>query len=240
MESVAFIACVNDEQLYRQSLVYLDALNKSNFSVEIIKVVSNYSLTSAYNEGMRRSKAHYKVYLHQDTFILEKDFLNRIDQVFKSNPSIGMIGVLGGRWLPFSNPRMLVWDCLEVYGGAYIPRLGRILWGKTPEKAFEWVTVIDGMLMITQYDLPWREDIINGFHFYDLSHSLEFWEKNLQVVVPRQEMPWCAHVCTINHNTDFYRLRDVFKQEYSRYLLNPSRKKNDRLWRVGGKIYRIK
>ncbi len=39
---------------------------------------------------------------------------------------------------------------------------------------YEQVRVIDGLIMVTQYDLPWREDLFLGWHFYDVSQCLEF------------------------------------------------------------------
>lgn len=36
------------------------------------------------------------------------------------------------------------------------------------------VTAIDGMFMATQYDISWREDLFDGWDFYDISQSCEF------------------------------------------------------------------
>ena len=36
---------------------------------------------------------------------------------------------------------------------------------------------IGGLIMITQYDIPWRDDIFDGWHFYDASQSIEFIRK---------------------------------------------------------------
>jgi len=57
------------------------------------------------------------------------------------------------------------------------------------------VAVADGFLLATQADLPWREDLFPGWHFYDASQCLEFWKSGLKVVVPHQREPWCLHDC---------------------------------------------
>lgn len=248
MQSVAFITCVDNELLYRRCLNHINALDKESFQVEVVKVVNNRSLAAAYNEGMRRSKAKYKVYLHQDTFILEGNFLHYIHHFFKTDPLIGMIGMLGGRWLPADSPRMLVENCLQTYGCvykvdgfAYIPQFAVSLWGGVEQRPYEWVTVIDGMIMITQYDFPWREDIIDGFHFYDLSQSLEFWKRNYKVIVLRQVTPWCAHICSRGYNNpEFLRLQEVFRREYRRYLSTSSRPVVNAAMRYKGKRFQFK
>ena len=44
---------------------------------------------------------------------------------------------------------------------------------KNPEK-IESVSAISGVIMITQEDIIWREDIFKGVCFYDISQSIEF------------------------------------------------------------------
>ena len=40
--------------------------------------------------------------------------------------------------------------------------------------------------MATQYDVPWREDLFDGFDFYDVSQSFEFRKAGYTVGVPVQ------------------------------------------------------
>jgi hypothetical protein len=58
---------------------------------------------------------------------------------------------------------------------------------------YETVQVVDGLLMVTQYDLPWREDLFQSWHFYDASQCMEFAKAGYTVAVPKQEKPWCLH-----------------------------------------------
>ena len=55
------------------------------------------------------------------------------------------------------------------------------------------VQAIDGMLMVTKDDVPWREDLFDGWDFYDSSQSFEFTRRGYKIVVPEQKKPWCAH-----------------------------------------------
>jgi hypothetical protein len=226
MISVAFITCVNNQSIYEQCLAYLARLDKQGFSVEYIPVQDSVSITRAYNRAMSVCTAKYKVYLHQDTFIVEPLFLQHIHNIFSSDPSIGMIGLLGGRKMPGGEDKLLCWtECEEIYGNVYVPRADHHVRGILTSNPYEWVSVVDGFIMVTQYDLPWREDIINGFHFYDKSQSFEFWKKNYKVVVPRMENCWVYHLCSQNYDSEYYRLRKVFYGHYKQFLSPAERKR---------------
>ena len=72
----------------------------------------------------------------------------------------------------------------------------RMPWKSTipsKEEGFSKAQAVDGLLLATQYDLPWREDIFNGWHFYDISQCMEFMKAGYEVAVPWQESPWCDH-----------------------------------------------
>jgi len=159
---------------------------------------------------MRQSKARYKVYLHEDVLIVNRHFLRDILTIFR-NPHIGLIGMCGAKAIP---PSGLWWEYPETFGQVYHPDFSRILAMRQPQGLYEVVACIDGFIMITQYDLPWREDIIDGLHFYDLSHCMEFPRRGYQIAVPQQNKPWCCHISGGKRDAEFYRLRQDFLKEY--------------------------
>ena len=71
--------------------------------------------------------------------------------------------------------------------------------------------------MATQYDLPWREDLFQGWDFYDASQSVEFWKAGYKVVVPHMETPWCLHENDVLNLSQYERWRDIFLDEYESY-----------------------
>lgn len=83
---------------------------------------------------------------------------------------------------------------------------------------YEIVEAIDGLIMVTQFDIKWKEEIFDGLYFYDISQCLEFKKKGFQVVVPRQEKTWCIHDwgtevdSELQSETEKY--RKIFLQEY--------------------------
>lgn len=64
-EKIAFISAVNDEEMYEEALYYLKRLKISeNMQIEIIPIRGAKSMTEAYNQGMQKTDAKYKVYMH--------------------------------------------------------------------------------------------------------------------------------------------------------------------------------
>jgi hypothetical protein len=186
----SFIYCVNNEAQFQDSWRHVSALFvPPGFTVEQQAIRNAPNITAGYNQAMRNSQAKYKVYLHQDVQILNPIFIPEIHSLFTRYPSLGMLGVLGAKKLP---PNGVWWEAAQTYGKVIF--FGQTLESNTPVLAeFESVQAIDGLIIITQYDLPWREDIGLNWHFYEASQSLEFIKAGYLVGVPRQAQPWCAH-----------------------------------------------
>ncbi len=218
--TVCFITCVNDEEWYKESLLYLKHLNRpGGMAVEYVGVRGAVSMAVGYNEAMYRSNAKYKVYLHQDTLIVNRRFIEDILSIF-SDDSIGLLGVIGCRSLPNSG---IWWDGLRRYG--------RVLHAceaesvvdselKEPEGAYVDCEAVDGLLLATQYDIPWREDLFTGWHFYDVSQCREFQRRGYRVVVPNQTTDfWCIH-CPVEKPLapEYKQYQKIFLREYGAEL----------------------
>jgi hypothetical protein len=76
------------------------------------------------------------------------------------------------------------------------------------------VEAIDGLLMATQYDIPWRDDLFDKWDFYDVSQSLEFIRHGYKVVVPYMETPWCIHDDGFVNLKNYYEEREKLLKEY--------------------------
>ncbi|MCB2356978.1 glycosyltransferase [Clostridium estertheticum] len=217
---ILFITCVNDEVLYQKSLSYIKNLQvPDSIEIEIVAIRNAKSMTSAYNEAMLNSDSKYKIYLHQDVCIQNTNFIFNILDVFKSDLQIGLIGMVGAKIIPVSG----IWweDHLKV-GKVYDSHSGamELLNFNEIKDLYTVVKGIDGLIMITQYDLPWREDIFDGWHFYDLSQSVEFMRKEFKVVVPKQQTAWCIHDCGhVNTANGFDKYRNKFLDNYSKDIL---------------------
>lgn len=217
---IAFITCVTNQNLYQKSLSYINKLQvPKGIEIEIIPIRESKSITSAYNEAMQKSDSKYKVYLHDDVYIQNTNFISDILNIFNSDENIGLIGVAGAKIIPVSG----IWqeDHRKV-GKVFRSNRGciELLDYNEVTDLYTEVKGIDGLIMITQHDLLWRDDIFDGCHFYDLSQSVEFLKKGLKVVVAHQENAWCIHDCKdINPLGEFEVYRNKFLDTYSKDIL---------------------
>ncbi len=191
---VCFITCVNDEDWYSECLLYLKHLRLlDGMRAEYLPVRGASSMCSGYNQGMRESDAKYKVYLHQDTLVVNKDLVRDLLELF-SDETIGLVGVIGCRSLPRSG---VWWDGLRTYGRvlhACEPESVVDSQCRQPEGKYMELEAVDGLFLATQYDIPWREDLFTGWHLYDTSMCMEMRRRGRRVVVPNQsEDFWCIH-----------------------------------------------
>lgn len=213
---ISFIICTNNTDYFKECKRYLQELHiPDNFSTEVVSIENASSMTSGYNRGMKQSDARYKVYLHQDVFILNQNFIADTLQIFQQNEKIGMIGMVGTKRLPenacmWTTPlrtgalRSCVLNTVDDYFDLPV----------SPAKGFSYVQAVDGLLLMTQYDLPWREDLDLGWDFYDISQSLEFSRQGYRIAIPYQSTPWVLHDNGFLHLGGYHLARKNLLHEY--------------------------
>lgn len=194
-KKIDFIICTNKHVFLEECLYYLSLLHRpEGYEVRVLTNEGATSMTAGYNEAMKSSDASIKVYMHQDVFITNPNFLNEIIRIFESDSLIGMIGMVGYTKV---NMAGVMW--LE-------KRIGEVSWygqnqGDVPGKLhFDFdvnsdlneVAIIDGLMMITSKDIEWDERF-DGWDFYDASQSMRFLQKGYKVVVPSQKDTWVIH-----------------------------------------------
>ena len=217
---ICFISNVNDEDEYagcKQAISELEI--PSGYQVEILGVRHAASMTAGYQQAMESSHAKYKIYLHQDVFVINPTLIQDLLDLFIAHPEIGMIGLVGSSVLDAEQP---VWwkDWLTLYGTCYTRvetnKVVRNYYGGVIKRAYIEAAAIDGLFMATQYDVPWRSDLFHGWHFYDVSQSREFINAGYQVVVPHQDEPWVIHDCGLKTlDRSYYENMEIFKQNYT-------------------------
>jgi hypothetical protein len=222
MHKICFITCVTDEIYYKESLLYLQQLKlPSGMRAEFIAVRGAKSMTSGYNKAMGQSNAKYKIYLHQDVFLTNKNYVKSIEKLFRADKSIGLIGIAGCKKLPDSG---VWWQAIKKYGQvchSYEPESIRLTNYGSASQPYCMVQAVDGLLMATQYDIPWRDDLFMDWHFYDIAQSMEFQRQAYRVIVPHQTEPWCVHATGRKELGGTYQqYRQVFLCEYNKELLD--------------------
>lgn len=213
---ISFIIPVTNEQYLSECLFYISKLViPEEYSIDICEVYDAKSMTSAYNEAMQGNEAKYKIYMHQDVFLFNTSFLVELISAFTSRPDIGMIGVLGGCDIPQNGICYNAWNV----GNVYANNSERSIHIQHNEQNYlAEVEAIDGMLIATQYDLPWREDIFKNWDFYDVSQAFEFRRKGYRIGVLNSQVTWCMHDCGHSKLRDYYHECRLLRNEYKDFL----------------------
>lgn len=220
----AFILCTNNDTYLQECLYYLDRLIvPDGYETDVLTIYDAKSMTSGYNEGMASTDAKYKIYMHQDVFILNQNFLHDILTIFESDSSIGMIGMVG---YPVVSQSGFMWHerrfgATPLYGGNHAyPNADCSAYRYSFAKdGIEDVALIDGLMMITSQDLPWDDVTLKDWDFYDAFQSMNFLLNGYRVVVPVQTLPWFIHddgkiLSMWNYN----KYRKLFMEKYAKYL----------------------
>lgn len=213
---IEIITASNRKQYLDECVRYINSLRiPDGYEVSFTNITGAASMTAAYNEAMHSSDAKYKIYIHQDTFLIYPDMLWELLKIFKENPEIGMVGVLGGSSLDRDGIAWNAWNRGRTRAWNTAAELEINFQTEGGETAI--VDAIDGMFMATQYDIEWREDIIAGWDFYDISQSCEFIKKGYQVAVPYQREDWCLHDCGHSKLQNYDQARKIFCEAYREF-----------------------
>lgn len=227
-QKICFIICYNQDVYLEECLVYLQNLHvPDGFSTDLLTISDATSITQGYQMAMEESDAKYKIYMHQDVFILYPYFLDSLIQIFQLYSRIGMIGMVG---TPSFSPDYIMWSSQLVgshykdyyYNGKGVTTCDYRSYRYELNHGLSMMDVIDGFLMATAYDIPWRTDLLDGWHFYDVSQSFEFRRRGLKIAVPGQNYPWCLHDDGVAASLwDYNKYRKICMEEYPLSLLPP-------------------
>lgn len=199
-KKICFIICVNNQLYCDECIKYLNKLEvPDGFEVDLLTIQDAESMAKGYNEAMEASDAKYKIYLHQDTFIINTNFLYEIIDIFEKDSQIGGIGVVGGESF-LSND---VTRPNELYGNvitmnsyeSYISTKYKADYKKhiEIEDSYAGVGCIWSLLFATSVDLAWEELGENDWNYCTVIQSLKMKENGYKLVVPKQDKPWCIH-----------------------------------------------
>ena len=173
-EDIAFIFCANREDYVEEVAYYLSRQKLGAYKAAAYIVYNAQSMTQGYNAAMSISPAKIKIYIHQDTFIYDPDYTSALIEKL-SEGEYQMLGVAGSKWIPENG----VWfeaddkyKCMNLYQDFVLSVMPTFR--KERANAVCEEIVLDGVLLATAVDIPWRDDLFGHFHFYDVSQSLEF------------------------------------------------------------------
>ena len=186
-KKIAVIVARQGEELPAELLMSIRLLEQpAGFTMELVEVEGRAGMAAAYGQAMEASAAKYKVYIDERVRILDPHLLVRIVRLFEKHDDLGVLGVSGTKILP---PDGIAFHSTRRIGALRLAEEGRtVSWGRVLGEA-ENVLAVDGFLMATQVDLPWREDLFHGAAFFDAAQCLEFRRQGLRSAVVGQEEP---------------------------------------------------
>ena len=186
-KKIAVIVARQGEELPTELLMSIRLLEQpAGFTMELVEVEGRAGMAAAYGQAMEASAAKYKVYIDERVRILDPHLLVRIVRLFEKHADLGVLGVSGTKILP---PDGIAFHSTRRIGALRLAEEGRtVSWGRVLGEE-ENVLAVDGFLMATQVDLPWREDLFYGAAFFDAAQCLEFRRQGLRSAVVGQEEP---------------------------------------------------
>lgn len=217
-----FIICTNDELLLNECIHYINHLIiPDGYAIDLLTITDATSITSGYQDAMEQSDAKYKIYMHQDVFLLNQNLLTDLLAIFQSDSQIGLIGMVGYDTI---SPNGIMW---------HVPRCGNLYTGKEAasypvlsdyryslaQDSYSYVAEIDGFFMATCRDLPWNTQDLVGWDFYDAFQSINFLKNGYKIAVPVQRHPWCLHDDNqILNLANYDTYRQIFLKRYKDIL----------------------
>lgn len=214
-----FIICSNNDLLLEECIHYINHIKiPQGFEIDLLVINEAESMTQGYNEAMMKADARYKIYMHQDVFLLNSNILSDLLAIFSSDQQIGMIGMVGYDTV---SPDGIMWRskcCGSIYGRPSFSELIDYSYSIRKD-GFSYVAEIDGFFMATAYDLSWDTEQLKDWDFYDAFQSINFLRQGYKIAVPVQRHPWCMHddgkILNIR-NYNYY--RHIFLEKYREYL----------------------
>lgn len=220
-KKIAFIIVSNNAILLNESIEYLNRLLiPADYAIELLVIKEAKSMLLGMEEGKASTDAKYKVFMHQDVFIINPYFLQDIITIFQSDKKIGLIGMVGA---PHISQNGVMWNAQRV-GHLYNNEAVNVSSIAKPYDIRDGlldVEALDGLMMISAYDIPLRTDLFDGWDFYDVSTSMEYLRAGYRVIVPTQKRPWVIHddgrfVSLWNYD----KYRHIALEEYTDFFKN--------------------
>ena len=186
-KKIAVIVARQGEELPQDLLMSIRLLEQpAGFTMELVEVEGKAGMAAAYGQAMEASAAKYKVYLDERVRILEPRLLTRLVRLFEKHADLGVLGISGTKILP---PDGIAFHSTRRLGSLRLAGEARtVAWGMVLGEA-EDVLTVDGFLMATQVDLPWRADLFHGAAFFDAAQCLEFRRQGLRSAVLAADEP---------------------------------------------------
>lgn len=189
---ICFVILSNDEAAYNNCIHFLDHLIvPMGMRVQYMRGngYDGNDTSLACQTAMEGSNAKYKIYITDRVSITNPRFLPTVIDAFRSDETLGILGVMGYSVPPFSD---------DFWTSAPIGAVTFCKDGKEKnahyiydEKNITPAKVLIPPILATQHDVPWRQ-MFQGARYATMSLSLEHQRKGYKAAVLPQEAIWCS------------------------------------------------
>lgn len=218
-QEIACIMCVNDDDYVKEMMLYLKRQKlPEGYRLCLYPVRGAKSMTAGYELARRNISAKIKIYLHQDTFIFDEEYLGKLIETIQRD-DYAMLGLAGTAKLPES----AVWgesDSEDMKFCLYQDFTLQVLEAVTDsfkDLRCQEVECIDGVLMATRENVPWREELFNGFHFYDISQCMEYRKRGYRIgIFENGGHAGVLHEVNVSKNETYERSYEEARQKFLR------------------------
>lgn len=142
---------------------------------------NQYSIFSAYNEGVRQSKGNNLCFMHDDLWYRTLNWGSEVEKFIAETKDIGVVGVLGAYCLTKNHG---YWDMMKPYVTGRAPVGNNKDWEDVNNGDFYYgkdcsqeVVAVDGMWFCIPRKLFERikfdEETYSGYHFYDMDICMQ-------------------------------------------------------------------
>lgn len=181
---ILFIIIGNDQWVISENICYLNNLViPENMNAEYVIINETENIPNAFQKGMIQSSAKYKIYLDQNAFIIDKEFLVKAIKTFNEYKNIAMIGSCGF-YKKDSQSEMEVKGHYVYMGNdsqtSYVKESG-----KEENTGITEVVTLDEHFIMTAIDTPWRGDNNN----FNIIKSVELRHMDYKTAILIDDMP---------------------------------------------------
>ena len=189
---ISLIICSKYDHLSDSLIKNIDQTIGTGYEiVHIDNSQHQYSIYSAYNEGVKHSNGDILCFMHEDLYFHTQDWGKKVCE-YMQDDSIGILGIAGTKIIPSKGDIRM---CPTFKGYQYdgittLETPSRYVVSKkryTPTRRLEEVAAIDGLWFCIPKslfsDISFDEYTFKGFHLYDVDNSMQVIQQGRKIMI---------------------------------------------------------
>ena len=177
----------NKDNMLNMKMWIKELIIPNGKKLEIMPINIFDNIVASYNWGMEHSDAKYKLYIQDNVQIIKREFLVDLINMFEQSDEYGIAGVIGCRRVT-SNDEWWKNNLVGAIAKRNTVGIKKYLYERNINNPYE-VEALNGLVLMTQVDIPWEERNLNNCYDIGRSQCTKFWENGYKALVIPQDMP---------------------------------------------------